>query len=171
MRIGLSLGRRRINRLGRGSLVKPIATLAIACGLLLSVAPAARAQDAEAAAFAPMHQFADGMNAGDFKKAAAAYTPSADIIDEFAPHHWTSFADWAKDAADFFKATGVTNLQIVLSAPSNKELAANFAYAVVPTTLNYLTKGKPTAEKGLFTFSLAKTADGWRITGWAWSTL
>jgi hypothetical protein len=26
-------------------------------------------------------------------------------------------------------------------------------------------------EKGLFTFSMAKSADGWRITGWAWSTL
>ena len=151
--------------------MKPIGFLAIAFGLLLSLAPSARAQDAEAAVFAPMHQFADGMNAGDFNKAAAAHTASADIIDEFAPHHWTSFGDWAKDASGFFKANGVTGLQIVLSAPSFKEVAANYAYAVVPTTLNYLTKGKPTAEKGLFTFSLAKTADGWRITGWAWSTL
>jgi ketosteroid isomerase-like protein len=151
--------------------VKRIGFLAVACGLLTAGAQPAQAQDTDAAAFAPMHQFADGMNAGDFKKAADAYAPSADIIDEFAPHHWTSFADWAKDAAGFFKAGGVTGLHIALSAPSNKEVAANYAYAVVPTTLTYLTNGKPTVEKGLFTFSMAKSADGWRITGWAWSTL
>jgi ketosteroid isomerase-like protein len=145
--------------------------IAAACGLLLAGAGPAAAADNEAAALAPMQQFADGMNTGDLAKAAAAYTPSADIIDEFAPHHWTSFSDWGRDAAGFFKAGGVTNLHIALSAPSNKEVGADFAYAVVPTTLTYLTKGKPTVEKGLFTFSMAKTADGWRITGWAWSTL
>lgn len=151
--------------------MKRIGFLAVAWALLIAGAQTARAQDAEAAAFAPMHQFADGMNAGDLKKAAAAYTPSADIIDEFAPHHWASFSDWAKDAGSFFKANGTTDLHIALSAPSNKEVAADYAYAVVPTTLTYSTHGKPTVEKGLFTFSLAKTADGWRITGWAWSTL
>lgn len=142
-----------------------------ACGLLLASAGSATAADTEPVALAPMHQFADGMNSGDFAKAAAAYTPSADIIDEFAPHHWSSFGDWAKDAGSFFKAGNVTNLHIALAAPSNKEIGADYAYAVVPTTLTYLTSGKPTSEKGLFTFSMAKTADGWRITGWAWSTL
>jgi len=118
-----------------------------------------------------MHQFADAMNAGDIKKASEAYTPTATIIDEFGPHHWTTFFDWARDADSFFKAGGVTGLKIALAAPTNKEIDASYAYAVVPTTLSYAVKGKPTEEKGLFTFSMAKTADGWRITGWAWSTL
>jgi hypothetical protein len=144
--------------------------LAIACGLLFGGAHPARAQNNEAA-FAPLRQFAEGMNAGDLSKAAAAYTASASIIDEFAPHHWTSFAAWAKDADRFFKAGGVTGLHIALAAPSNKEVEADHAYAVVPTTLSYAVHGKPTIEKGLFTFSLAKTVVGWRITGWAWSTL
>ncbi len=145
--------------------------IAAACGLLLPGAGPAAASDTEPAAFAPIHQFADGMNAGDIAKAMAAYTPTTDIIDEFPPHHWTSFSDWARDADGFFKANGVTNLHIALAAPSYKEVGADFAYAVAPTTLTYLTQGKPTTEKGLFTFSLARTADGWRITGWAWSTL
>lgn len=146
-----------------------IGAIAAACSLLLAGLPAL-ADDSEAV-LAPIHQFADGMNADDVSKAAAAHAPSADIIDEFAPHHWSSFADWAKDADSFFKAGGVTNLHIALGAPSNKELGASYAYAVVPATLTYDTKGKPTTEKGLFTFSLARTDAGWRITGWAWSTL
>src|ERR1700722_2013442 len=144
--------------------------LATVC-LTLTLSSAGRAQDSEAVALAPMHQFADAMNAGDMKTASAAYTASATIIDEFAPHHWASFADWAHDADGFFKAGGVTDLKIAFSAPTNKEIGANYAHAVVPTTLSFLTKGKPTEEKGLFTFSMAKTASGWRITGWAWSTL
>ena len=144
--------------------------LATLC-LTLTLSTAAWAQDGEAAALAPMHQLADAMNAGDIRTAAAAYTASATIIDEFAPHHWTSFTDWARDADSFFKAGGVTGLKIALSAPSYKEIGANYAYAVVPTTLSYAVKGKPTDEKGLFTFSTAKTANGWRITSWAWSTL
>ena len=145
--------------------------LAIACGLALAAAAPAWADESEAVVFAPLQAFADGMNTGDAAKAAAAYAPAASIIDEFAPHHWASFGDWAKDADAYFKAGGVTNLHIALSAPSNKEIEATRAYAVVPTTLTYGVKGKPTVEKGLFTFSLAKTTSGWRITGWAWSTL
>jgi hypothetical protein len=48
---------------------------------------------------------------------------------------------------------------------------ARHGYAVVPSVLSYKVKGKPTTEKGMFTFSTVKAADGWRITGWAWSTL
>jgi ketosteroid isomerase-like protein len=147
-----------------------IGAAALASGLLLASAPAL-AGDNEATAFAPIHQFADAMNAGDPSKAFAAYTPSADIIDEFAPHHWDSFPEWAKAADGFFKAGGVTHFHMELAAPSNKELGDRYAYAVVPSTLTYDANGKPTTEKGLFTFSLAKTDAGWRITGWAWSTL
>jgi hypothetical protein len=143
--------------------------LAIAvCGLLGPAQPVL-AQDN--AAFAPIHQFADGMNAGDMKKAAAAYTPSATIIDEFGVHHWTSFSSWIHDAGAYFKAGGVTGLQIGLSKPSFQSVDARYAYAVVPTVLSFSEKGKPTKEKGLFTFSMAKTPAGWRLTGWAWSTL
>jgi hypothetical protein len=144
---------------------------AVVGAVFIMASPPALAADKDAAAFAPIHQFTDGMNAGDMKKAGGAYTPSASIIDEFAPHHWTSFGTWARDADAFFKAGGVTGLRIDMSAPSFKAVEADQAYAVVPTTLSYMVKGKPTKEKGLFTFSTAKTAAGWRITGWAWSTL
>jgi ketosteroid isomerase-like protein len=132
---------------------------------------AARAAGDESAAFAPWHQFADGVNAGDMKKATDAYTPNAIIIDEFAPHHWNSFADWNRDFTAWMKANSSEGLHIALSTPSNKEVGPSHAYAVVPTTLTFKVKGKPGSEKGLFTFTTEKTASGWRITGWAWSTL
>lgn len=144
---------------------------AAACGLLLLAGIPQASAAGDTAVFAPMQQFADGMNAGDMKKAEAAYLPSASIIDEFAPHHWSSFAAWAHDAGAFYKTAGATNLHIALSAPSDKVVDAGQAYAVVPTTLTYKVRGKTEAEKGLFTFALVKTAAGWRIAGWAWSTL
>jgi hypothetical protein len=151
-------------------MLKSFGLAAAACGVLLINANAARAAGDETAAFAPWHQFADAMNAGDMKKAADAYTPSAAIIDEFAPHHWNSFGDWNRDLGGWAKANGMEGLHIGLSAPSHKEVGASQAYAVVPTTLTFKLKGKPGSEKGLFTFATEKTASGWRITGWAWST-
>jgi hypothetical protein len=122
-------------------------------------------------ALAPFYQFADAMNAGDMAKAAALYATSAPIIDEFAPHHWNSFGDWTRDFGNWAKANGVEGLHIALSEPSHKEVGAGQAYAVVPTTLTFKMKDKPGSEKGLFTFATEKTASGWRITSWAWSTL
>lgn len=141
--------------------------VALCCALIATPAGAAP----EDAVLAPIHQFADGMNAGDFKKAGAAYAASASIIDEFAPHHWNSFAAWLRDTDAFFKASGVTGLHIGYDSVGFKQLGAKQSYVVMPTTLTYDVKGKPTTEKGIFTFSLAKGAKGWRITGWAWTTL
>jgi hypothetical protein len=140
---------------------------AAACVLLSSAALAAPAVPA----LAPFSQFVDAMNAGDDSKAAATFAPSATIIDEFGPHFWTSFAGWKHDLVAGFTAEGVTDLKIALSPVSFKSVDAKFGYGVVPSVLTYKVKGKPTSEKGMFTFSTAKTASGWRITGWAWSTL
>ena len=141
---------------------------AAACCLLL--AGGVHAAPAEPA-LAPFTQFIDAMNAGDTGKAAATFAPSPTIIDEFGPHIWNSFAGWNKDLGDGFKADVVTDFHIALSPVSFKSVDAKFGYGVVPSTLTYKIKGKPTTEKGLFTFSTAKTAGGWRLTGWAWSTL
>jgi hypothetical protein len=135
---------------------------------LLAPAVATPAGDA---ALAPIKQFSDGMNAGDAKKAAGAYAASVSIIDEFAPHHWSSFADWNRDLGGFFKVGGVSDFHMTLSPASFKQVGASQAYAVVPTVLTYKVKGKATTEKGIFTFALAKDAGAWHIAAWAWTTL
>ncbi len=148
-------------------MMKTIGLAVAALCISIGVAQAAAAEPA----LAPFAQFTDAMNAGDVKKAADAYAPSPSIIDEFGPHYWTSFADWVRDFGTFAKAESVSDFHIALSPVSFKNVDARHGYAVVPSTLTYKVKGKPTTEKGMFTFSTAKTASGWRITGWAWSTL
>jgi hypothetical protein len=151
---------------------RSIAAALAMCAVLLAATPTTQAApSADDAVLAPLTQFADGMNAGDFKKAGAVYTPAASIIDEFAPHHWNTFADWLRDSGTFFKAGGVTGLHIALGKATDKVVGAAQAYAVVPTTLTYKVKGKPTTEKGIFTFALVKSGKSWLIAGWAWTTL
>ncbi len=140
---------------------------AVAATCVLSL-PAHAATDP---ALAPFSQFVDAMNKGDAKTAAGAYAAAPTIIDEFAPHIWKSFAAWNKDIGDDFKANAVTDFHIAASPASFKKIDAAAGYGVFPTTLTYKVKGKPIVEKGLFTVSTAKTATGWQITGWAWSTL
>ncbi|HJW42473.1 MAG TPA: hypothetical protein VJ476_14750 [Rhizomicrobium sp.] len=142
-------------------------------GFALVIASAAFA-DASAAtdpALAPFPQFIDAMNAGNSAKATATYAPSVTIIDEFGPHIWNSFAGWAGDLGASFKTEGVTDFHIALSPVSFKNMDAKTGYGVAPAILTFKVKGKPTTEKGMFTFTTAKEAAGWRITGWAWSTL
>ncbi len=125
----------------------------------------------EPPALAPFTQFIDAMNAGDVKKAGGEFTASATIIDEFPPHIWNSFAGWNSDLGKGFKAEGVSDFHIALSPVSFKNMDAKTGYGVVPSTLTNKVKGKPTTEKGMFTFTTKMTEDGWRLTGWAWSTI
>jgi hypothetical protein len=116
-------------------------------------------------------QFAKGMNTNDAKLAGAAYTPDAAIIDEFPPHLWHTFGAWQHDAGASFASEGVTDFHMATGKPTLSRFEAAQGYAVVPTTLTFEVKGKATVEKGIFTFAFAKTAAGWRISGWAWTTL
>ena len=150
--------------------MKSILLAAATCGVLIAGLQSVQAAT-DTPALAPFTQFIDAMNAGDTKAAAATYATTASIIDEFAPHHWTSFASWDQDLASGFKSEAVSDFHIALSPVSFKNVDAGHGYGVVPSVLSYKVKGKPTTEKGMFTFSTARTADGWRITGWAWSTL
>jgi len=153
--------------------MKPLFYAVVLCGALAASVQAASVQAAPAPdpALAPFAQFIDAMNAGKTAQAAATYAPSVTIIDEFGPHIWNSFAGWAGDLGTSFKTDGVTDFHIALSPVSFKNVDAKAGYGVAPATLTFKLKGKPTTEKGLFTFTTAKEANGWRVTGWAWSTL
>ena len=122
-------------------------------------------------ALAPFTQFVDSMNKGDARTAAGTYATAPTIIDEFGPHIWNSFAGWNKDLGGDFKTNAVTDFHIAASPASFKKIDATTGYGVFPTTLTYKVKGNAIVEKGLFTVSTAKSATGWQITGWAWSTL
>jgi hypothetical protein len=144
--------------------MKAIALAVTVCGVLAS-----GAVWAEDAAMAPVHQFIDGLNAGDLKKAAASHMPTASIIDEFPPHHWTSFGGWLHDFGVDSKKNKVTDVHVTLAAATTSTIGAKQAYEVIPNTITAKADGKPNEEKGIFTFALVKTSRGWRIASWAWA--
>src|SRR5437763_1746076 len=99
---------------------------------------------------APIHQFIDGFNAGNFKTALAAYAPGdIAIIDEFAPHQWRgagAIQAWAADYAKTAAATGVSDGKVVVSAPTRSEVDGAHAYVIVPAVYTYKEKGVGMAE-------------------------
>ena len=127
----------------------------------------------QTAVMASVHQFVDGFNRGDAKRALAACASPASIIDEFPPHEWqgpTACADWADAYNANAKREGITDGIVMLHKPWHVDISGDRAYVVVPATYAYKQHGKSIVEPdSLFTVSLLKIAAGWRITGWAWS--
>jgi len=63
----------------------------------------------------------------------------------------------------------MTDTRVVLSAPTTNMIDGEYAYEVVPNVTYGKADGKPFADKGIFTFTLIKTAKGWRIASWAFA--
>ena len=125
------------------------------------------------AVMASVHQFVDGFNRGDAKRALAACASPVSIIDEFPPHEWqgpTACADWANAYNANAKQQGVSDGIVTLHDPWHVDITGDRAYVVVPATYAYKQRGKTIVEPdSVFTVSLRKIAANWRITGWAWS--
>lgn len=115
----------------------------------------------------------DGFNTGDIKMASVWCADETSIIDDLPPHEWHgagACSRWMGDALEFFKKTGLTDVKSTLGKPRHVDVAGDLAYVVVPATLTYKDKGKPSRDKpATVTMSLKTTASGWRITGWAWA--
>lgn len=128
----------------------------------------------KAGVMAAVNQFIDGFNTGDRKSMLAACATPASIIDDFSPHEWqgpTACADWAKAFDATSKAEGITAPVVTIGTPWHLDVTGDRAYVVAPSTYAYKLRGKPTTEpRSVWTFALRKTAQAWRITGWAWSS-
>lgn len=139
-------------------------------GAILAAPAPAYAAAADAGVMAAVHQFVDGFNSGNTKRAVAACAQNAAIVDDFPPHQWQSCADWARDLDAASKAAGITNGVVTLGKPWHVAVTGDRAYVVVPATYTYKQHGKPVTESGsIFTLVLKKGAAGWRITSWAWA--
>ena len=145
---------------------KPILALAA----LLMATPAGASERAEV--MAPIRAFIAGMDKNDMKTAAGAYTASPVILDEFTPFHWsgpTAFADWGADFGKDAAAHGVTEPRLVIGKARRIRIEGDHAYVVVPADYSFKTKGKTVMEHAQMTYTLDKTATGWKIAGWAFS--
>jgi ketosteroid isomerase-like protein len=151
---------------------KIIVAFAVALVVVPAAASKAAASD-KTDVMATVHQFIDGFNKGDTKTALAACAAPSSIIDEFPPHEWqgaTACADWANDFATDSKKNGITDPIVTLGKPRHVDITGDRAYVVVPATYTYKQHGKRVTESGsILTVALQKVADGWRMTGWAWT--
>ncbi|MFZ0313047.1 MAG: nuclear transport factor 2 family protein [Candidatus Korobacteraceae bacterium] len=125
------------------------------------------------AVMVPVHQFVDGFNQGDTKKALAACADQTFIIDEFPPHEWQgagACSTWANDYDADAKKNSITDGFVTLGKPTHIDITGDRAYVVVPANYTYKKKGTLFKETGSrFTLVLQKAESGWRITAWTWS--
>lgn len=146
------------------------ALFGLACLAAMSTASAAAAANAQLAA--PIHQFIDAFDKGDMKTAGAAFLPSVSIIDEVPPHYWSgtgAFAAWGADLQKDSKAAGLTDEKVTLGKVTDEIESGATAYVVIEATFSYKQKGVAMTEPAQMSYALAKTAQGWKIAGWAWS--
>ena len=127
----------------------------------------------ESDAMAPVHQFIDGFNRNDLGSAIAACADEASVIDDFPPHEWqgAGCGKWADGFRAIAEKEGITDARILPGKPRHVDVTGDWAYVVVPVTLVFRHLGKVSRLPSLFTASLHKQSNGWRITGWAWADL
>lgn len=93
----------------------------------------------KADAMAPVHQFVDGFNKGDFKSAIAACADTAYVIDDFSPHSWqgSGCKEWADAFEGITKQESITEARIILGRSRHIDVTADRAYVVVNVRLDY----------------------------------
>ena len=116
----------------------------------------------------------DAFNKGDTKTVFAYSTDEMSIIDEVPPYEWHgpgAFAKWFADYDVNAKKEGIIDGVVTIGKTKHVDVSGDRAYAVVNATYTWKQNGKAKKEtNATWTFSLLKTKDGWRITGWCWST-
>ncbi len=122
---------------------------------------------------APIHRFVDAFNKGDMTGAAAAYAPAdLTIIDELPPYIWRgpgALGAWAGDLMKDVARRGLSNPAVAVGEPVRWEVDGASAYVIAPAVYSYKQNGVDMQEPSRMTFTLAKGADGWKITSWTWT--
>ena len=112
-------------------------------------------------------------NDTDPAKSISSCADDASVIDDFPPFEWRgsgACASWSKAFDAFAQENGITDPVGTIGKPKRFMVKADRAYVVVPATFGYMMKGKAVKLTAIATFSLHKTASGWRITAWSWAT-
>jgi len=113
-------------------------------------------------------------NDDDPAKAITACANDAVVIDDIPPYEWRgpgACANWAKDYDRNALKNQISDATGTIGTPKQFIVNGDRAYVVFPATFSYTEKGKPVKNTATVTFSLQKTALGWRITAWTWGLL
>ena len=151
---------------------------AIKIVLAASLAASASAVAAQPAApdpaplMAPVAQFIAATNRMDEQATAKAFTAAPMILDDVAPHRFSGTGavhDWFASLKRTFARDGLTDGKMEIGAPGDVAMEPNAAYLSVPATFSFKMHGKPMHAGGRFSFTFAKVAAGWKISGLAWA--
>src|SRR5579864_536241 len=110
-------------------------------------------------------------NDADEAKAVATCAEDAAVVDDVPPFEWHgqgACSRWQKDYDAYVAKEGETDAAGTIGEPQRLIIAADRAYAVVPTTFAFTRKGKHVTQIATTTFALRKTSAGWRIIAWTW---
>jgi len=94
------------------------------------------------------------------------------VIDSAPPYEWHGSggcSKWLNDYGAFVKQNGMTDGHAVAGKARHIDITGDHAYVVVPLTYSYKQGGKDVHETATGTFTLHKTASGWRLTGAVYS--
>ncbi len=137
----------------------------------LFAAPLAAARDA--AVEAPIYGLMAAFNKGDIAAAKAVHVAAPTIVDNVAPFYWSGpagFDTWLGDLGKSEAAAGKSGGVVWFGDPVDESVAGDHAYVVTPCSYTFKQNGKTMREAGFIAFVLVKTAGGWKIASWSWSS-
>lgn len=148
-----------------------LAAASVAAGVL-SATSAAASNTSEA--LAVVHKFVAAADKGDRSAYVSYCAEDAVVVDHVAPYvfrgptacgdEWDAIVAWADQNKIVLGANR-------MSKPAFVDVVGDRVYAVFPVTASITRAGKKGVEAGVWTFTLRRQTQGWKIEAWAWSTL
>ena len=101
-------------------------------------------------------------------------TGDAVVIDDFPPYIFrgkTAMGDWWRAFEELWKKRNITGVHAVGANITQFNVKDDAAWVVVPLTITYNVGDKPTKLTGLWTFTLRKIGDEWKVSTVTWGTI
>jgi len=166
------LGRNR----GWGGGLSEARSMLFRIGFIVALVFGAAAPAAAASPGAPIMGTVNGvvssLNVDKPGSVAAWFTPSAVVVDDFAPYSWSgtnaALRWWMALDASNVKA-GLRNLRITARPVSQFDVSGDIAYVVVPLDLSFTVKSKAEHQSGLWALTLQRSVGRWAIVSASWA--
>jgi hypothetical protein len=151
-----------------------LAAAGLVAALLLPAAAQAPTPSPDPALLALPEKFSTAMFAVDTKTLRADCAAHATVVDEFPPYSWRgpdACVRWATAFKAFIAQAKLSAFQTTIAPNPFIDVSGDRAYLVAQVTFTAMMAGKRVPDAGTWTFVLAKSGTGWKITSLAWGTL
>lgn len=130
--------------------------------------------DLKDAVMRPIRGFIDAMDARTFESAKRFFVDQPSIVDAFAPYHWTgvtAIERWATGVEAAIARSTILDYSAEVLGIRTIVIEGNRAYASIDLcyTLKMSDQKQPVLDKGVFTYALERSVDGWKIAAATWA--